>query len=116
VAKQEHARLSERVVAGLRRAKREGKTLGRKRIIVDRSKIRGMHASGDSVRVIAGKIGISKSLVANILNIDYTVAFMSRGTHEIVPVYSRHKKFAQRRVCSPSDPMLFRSDRTRGAV
>src|SRR5262249_11183047 len=30
VAKQEHARLSERVVAGLRRAKREGKVLGRK--------------------------------------------------------------------------------------
>ena len=30
VAKQEHARLSERVVAGLRRARREGKVLGRK--------------------------------------------------------------------------------------
>src|SRR5215813_12615891 len=39
VAKQEHARLSERVVAGLRRAKREGKVLGRKCIIVDRDKI-----------------------------------------------------------------------------
>jgi DNA invertase Pin-like site-specific DNA recombinase len=32
IAKQEHARLSERVIAGLRRAKREGKTLGRKRM------------------------------------------------------------------------------------
>jgi DNA invertase Pin-like site-specific DNA recombinase len=68
VAKQEHARLSERVVAGLRRAKREGKVLGRKRMIVDRDKIRAMHANGQSLRVIAAEIGISKSLVANILN------------------------------------------------
>jgi DNA invertase Pin-like site-specific DNA recombinase len=68
VAKQEHARLSERVVAGLRRAKREGKVLGRKRIIVDRDKIRAMRANGQSVRAIAIEVGISKSLVANILN------------------------------------------------
>jgi DNA invertase Pin-like site-specific DNA recombinase len=67
IAKQEHARLSERVVAGLRRAMREGKILGRKRIILDREKIRTMHAIGDSVRVIASKMGVSKSLVANIL-------------------------------------------------
>src|SRR5262252_1641783 len=68
VAKQEHARLSERVVAGLRMAKREGKVLGRKRIIVDRAKIRAMQANGQSVRAIAAAVGISKSLVANILN------------------------------------------------
>jgi DNA invertase Pin-like site-specific DNA recombinase len=67
IAKQEHARLSERVVAGLRRAKREGKVLGRKRIILDRERIREMHAAGQSVRAIASEIGISKSLVANIV-------------------------------------------------
>src|SRR5215467_11517860 len=67
IAKQEHARLSERVVAGLRRAKHEGKVLGRKRIIVDRERIRAMHANGESVRAIASKMGVSKSLVANIL-------------------------------------------------
>jgi DNA invertase Pin-like site-specific DNA recombinase len=67
IAKQEHARLSERVVAGLRRAKREGKVLGRKRIILDREKVRVMHAAGQSVRVIAATIGVSKSLVGNIL-------------------------------------------------
>src|SRR5947209_11836044 len=67
IAKQEHARLSERVVAGLRRAKREGKILGRKRIILDREKIRTMHAAGQSVRAIAAKLNVSKSLVANIL-------------------------------------------------
>jgi DNA invertase Pin-like site-specific DNA recombinase len=68
VAKQEHARLSERVVAGLRRAQREGKVLGRKPIIVDREKLRTMRANGESVRAIATAFGISKSLVANILN------------------------------------------------
>jgi len=57
------------VVAGLRRAKREGKVLGRKRIILDREKIRTMHAAGHSVRMIAAELGVSKSLVANILNI-----------------------------------------------
>jgi DNA invertase Pin-like site-specific DNA recombinase len=67
IAKQEHARLSERVVAGLRRAKREGKILGRRRIIQDREKILTMHANGESVRAIAAKVGVSKSLVANIL-------------------------------------------------
>jgi DNA invertase Pin-like site-specific DNA recombinase len=67
IAKQEHARLSERVVAGLRRAKREGKVLGRKRIILDREEIRTMHAAGQSIRTIAAEVGVSKSLVANIL-------------------------------------------------
>src|SRR5262244_944522 len=67
IAKQEHARLSERVIAGLRRAKREGKTLGRKRIIVDRGRIRQMHTDGLSVRELARKVGVSKSLVANIV-------------------------------------------------
>ena len=68
VANQEHARLSERVVAGLWRAKREGKVLSRRPIIVDRDKIRTMHANGQSVRAIANEVGISKSLVANILS------------------------------------------------
>jgi DNA invertase Pin-like site-specific DNA recombinase len=68
IAKQEHARLSERVVAGLRRAKRDGKVLGRKRIILDRHKVHEMHASGASLRAIAAAMGVSKSLVANILS------------------------------------------------
>jgi DNA invertase Pin-like site-specific DNA recombinase len=67
IAKQEHARLSERVVAGLRRAQREGKVLGRKRIILDREKIRAMRAAGASIRAIAAELRVSKSLVANIL-------------------------------------------------
>jgi DNA invertase Pin-like site-specific DNA recombinase len=67
IAKQEHARLSERVVAGLRRAQKEGKTLGRPRAILNREKVRTMHAQGHTVRAIAAKVGVSKSLVSNIL-------------------------------------------------
>jgi DNA invertase Pin-like site-specific DNA recombinase len=74
IAKQEHARLSERVVAGLRRAERAGKVLGRKRIILDRERVRAMHAAGQSVRAIATTIGVSKSLVANILNSNRTAS------------------------------------------
>jgi DNA invertase Pin-like site-specific DNA recombinase len=67
VAKQEHARLSERVVAGLRRAKREGKELGRPKVIVDREKIRAARAAGKSYRAIGAEFGISRTLVMNLL-------------------------------------------------
>jgi len=67
VAKQEHARLSERVVAGLKRAKREGKTLGRPKAIVDREKVREARAAGMSLRQIGAQFGISHTLVMNLL-------------------------------------------------
>jgi DNA invertase Pin-like site-specific DNA recombinase len=85
IAKQEHARLSERVVAGLRRAKREGKVLGRKRIILDREKIRAMHASGQSVRAIAAEVGVSKSLVANIVGNQQNTVSKNRSATPISP-------------------------------
>ena len=67
VAKQEHARLSERVVAGLRRAKREGKQLGRPKVIIDREKIRAAQARGLSLRQIGEEFGISRTLAMNLL-------------------------------------------------
>jgi len=67
VAKQEHARLSERVVAGLRRAKREGKQLGRPKVIVDREKIKAAQAGGLSLRQIGEEFGISRTLAMNLL-------------------------------------------------
>ena len=45
--------------------------LGRKRIILDRDRVRAMHAVGKSVRAIAAKLGVSKSLVANILALSH---------------------------------------------
>ena len=68
VAKQEHARLSERVIAGLKRAKRQGKTLGRPKAIVDREKIREARATGLSLRQIGAQFGISRTLVMNLLS------------------------------------------------
>jgi len=67
VAKQEHARLSERVVAGLRRAKREGKRLGRPKVIIDREKLKAAHARGLSLRQIGEEFGISRTLAMNLL-------------------------------------------------
>jgi len=67
VAKQEHARLSERVVAGLKRAKREGKTLGRPKVIIDKLKIREAHSRGLSLRRIGEEFGISRTLAMNLL-------------------------------------------------
>ena len=67
VARQEHARISERVIAGLRRAKREGKALGRPKVIVDREKIREARAAGKSFRAIGAEFGISRTLVMNLL-------------------------------------------------
>ena len=55
--------IRERVTAGLRRAKKEGKTLGRPRVIVDREKVRQLHGQGNSVRIIAAQLGLTKSTV-----------------------------------------------------
>jgi DNA invertase Pin-like site-specific DNA recombinase len=68
LAKMEHGRLSERIIAGQQRARRHGtrsgKPIGGQRKIVDRERIRTLHASGLSVRAIAAQLGVSKSLVA----------------------------------------------------
>ena len=56
------------VVAGLKRAKRQGKTLGRPKAIVDREKIRAARATGLSLRQIGAQFGISRTLVMNLLS------------------------------------------------
>ena len=48
IAKQERIRLSERTVAGLARAKKDGRIGGRPRVIVDRDKIMALRAAGKS--------------------------------------------------------------------
>ena len=59
---------NKRVVAGLRRAKREGKQLGRPKVIVDREKLRAARAAGKSLRQIGEQFGISRTLVMNVLS------------------------------------------------
>jgi DNA invertase Pin-like site-specific DNA recombinase len=67
IAKQERIRLSERTTAGLERAVREGKVLGRPKVVVDRFKVLEKKASGMSIREIAREMNVSRATVARIL-------------------------------------------------
>jgi DNA invertase Pin-like site-specific DNA recombinase len=63
IAKQERIRISERVKAGLDRARRQGKRLGRPRVVVDGARMACLRAQGRTVREIANELGYSRSLV-----------------------------------------------------
>ena len=66
IAKQERVRLSERTVAGLERARRQGRIGGRPRVVTDRAKIAELCAAGKSLGEIAAKMNLSKTTVARI--------------------------------------------------
>lgn len=70
LAKQERLRIQERVRAGLDRARREGKQLGRQPKIVDREKVRAVYQETRSLRKTAEACGIGKDLVQKIVNPD----------------------------------------------
>ena len=61
VAKQERVRLSERTRAGLERARREGKSLGRPKVPVDATRIRELRASGRSWGAISRETGLARA-------------------------------------------------------
>ena len=67
LAKQERLRISERTKAGLKRARREGKVLGRPRVYVDLVKVRKLQAGGMGLRGIAEKTGWSLSSIMRAL-------------------------------------------------
>ncbi len=69
LALQESVRRSERAKAAYSRLKAQGRTdhLGRKRLVLDRDKIRAMAAAGMSVRAIAGKLKVSHTSVHRII-------------------------------------------------
>jgi DNA invertase Pin-like site-specific DNA recombinase len=67
LAKQERLRISERTKAGLRRARRAGKVLGRPRVDVDVKRLRTLQEQGLSLRQIAAKTRLSLSTVARSL-------------------------------------------------
>jgi DNA invertase Pin-like site-specific DNA recombinase len=66
IAKQERIRLSERTMAGLERARKQGRIGGRPRAIVDRRKVVALRAAGKSLGEIADALNLSKSTVARI--------------------------------------------------
>jgi len=67
IAKQERVRLSERTVAGLQRARQQGRVGGRPRIVCDREKVAELRRSGLSLGQIAAQMGLSKSSVARMV-------------------------------------------------
>lgn len=59
VAKQERITISERTLAGLQRARKAGKLLGRRPVRVDVAQARRMQREGLGLRPIAAKLGIA---------------------------------------------------------
>jgi DNA invertase Pin-like site-specific DNA recombinase len=68
IAKQERVRLSERTVAGLQRARLQGRIGGRPRVIADRNKVCELREAGASLGEIATQMGLSKTTVARMVS------------------------------------------------
>jgi DNA invertase Pin-like site-specific DNA recombinase len=67
IAKQERIRLSERTIAGLEKARREGRIGGRPTVVVDRDRIARMDEEGFTLGEIAEEMGISSATACRIL-------------------------------------------------
>jgi DNA invertase Pin-like site-specific DNA recombinase len=67
IARQEKIRLSERTLAGLARARAEGRVGGRPRIQCNTRKLLKLRAAGDSLGTIATKLKLTKTTVHRIL-------------------------------------------------
>jgi DNA invertase Pin-like site-specific DNA recombinase len=67
IAEFERELIRERVKAGIERARRQGKQLGRRRLQVSVEEAAAMKAGGKSLRQIAGVLGCGKSTVATVL-------------------------------------------------
>jgi DNA invertase Pin-like site-specific DNA recombinase len=61
LAKQERVRISERTRAGLERARRDGKTLGRPKVEVNAAEIRGLRAQGLSWSAVSAQTGVARA-------------------------------------------------------
>ena len=67
----EREMIRERTLAGLERAKREGKTLGRRKVTNDTmtAKIIELRTANKSIREIASEVGVSIGTVSNVLKV-----------------------------------------------
>jgi len=68
VAELERSLIRERVQAGVDRAKRQGKTLGRPKRIVDRERVLQLYGEHRSLRKVSELAGVGKNKVAAIVN------------------------------------------------
>lgn len=81
IAKQERIRMSERVKAGIERARAAGKKIGGPRFkVFDRSKVIAMRRAGASYRDIEEEVGISRQTVLRLLAAAGLVK--QRGSHD----------------------------------
>src|SRR5437016_5487738 len=69
IAKQERVRLSERTIAGLQRARVQGRVGGRPRKECDRNKLAELRRSGLSLGQIAAQTSLSKTTVARLVTV-----------------------------------------------
>jgi len=67
VAQLERDIIAERVKAGLRRARENGKKLGRPQVEVDLERVKALRTKGYSTRAIAEELGLTKSTAANVV-------------------------------------------------
>lgn len=67
LAKQERLKISERTIAGLQRARKQGRIGGRPRVVADRVEVRKLRDSGQSLGDIAAALDLSKSTVARLV-------------------------------------------------
>jgi DNA invertase Pin-like site-specific DNA recombinase len=67
IAKQERIRLSERVLAGLAKARKEGRVGGRPRIVVSHKQVIARDQEGATIREIAEEFGVSPASIHRIL-------------------------------------------------
>ena len=68
VAQLERDIIAERVKAGLRRARENGKKLGRPRAVADVEDIQRLRSKGLSLRAIAKETGVSRTTVSDVLS------------------------------------------------
>jgi DNA invertase Pin-like site-specific DNA recombinase len=67
IAEQEHRRISERVRAGLEKARKQGRIGGRRRLVLDYDRLAELDESGLTMREIAAELGVSPAFVCRAL-------------------------------------------------
>ena len=67
IAKQERIRISERVHAGLAKARKQGRIGGRPRLVLSHAKVLALSQDGATIREIAEEMGVSPASIHRIL-------------------------------------------------
>ncbi len=85
----------ERVRAGIKSAKHQGKKLGRKRVIFDRGKAREMHQTGATVREIATALHVGAATIHRFLASEHGLFQKPTGSGSVQAVVSVLRSPAQ---------------------